>query len=83
MGSLAIQEASTIDVPVQPLHALDAMTQGEIGYLIQRELGNELRAAGLSIPVASVVTQVLVDEDDPAFKNPSKPIGPFYDEATA
>jgi carbamate kinase len=83
VGSLAIQEASTGDVPVQPLHVLDAMTQGEIGYLIQRELGNELRAAKLSIPVASVVTQVLVDWDDPAFKTPSKPIGPFYDEATA
>jgi carbamate kinase len=83
VGSLAIQGASTKDVPVQPLHVLDAMTQGEIGYLIQRELGNELRSAGMSIHVASVVTQVLVDEDDPAFKNPSKPIGPFYDEATA
>jgi carbamate kinase len=83
VGSLAIQEASTKDVPVQPLHVLDAMTQGEIGYLIQRELGNELRAANLSVEVASVVTQVLVDGDDPAFKTPSKPIGPFYDEATA
>ncbi len=83
VGNLAIQEASTKVVPAHPLHVLDAMTQGEIGYLIQRELGNALRTAGLALPVASVVTQVLVDRDDPAFKSPSKPIGPFYDEARA
>lgn len=83
VGNLAIQEASTKDVPEFPLHVLDAMTQGEIGYLIQRELGNALGMAGLALPVASVVTQVLVDRDDPAFKSPSKPIGPFYNGARA
>ncbi len=83
VGNLAIQEASTKDVPEFPLHVLDAMTQGEIGYLIQRELGNALGKAGLALPAASVVTQVLVDKNDPAFKSPSKPIGPFYDEARA
>jgi carbamate kinase len=83
VGNLAIQEGSTKDVPELPLHVLDAMTQGEIGYLIQRELGNSLGKAGMALPVASVVTQVVVDANDPAFKDPSKPIGPFYEEGRA
>ncbi len=83
VGNLAIQEGSTKDVPELPLHVLDAMTQGGIGYLIQRELGNVLELAGSPHPVASVVTQVLVDGKDSAFKSPSKPIGPFYDETRA
>ncbi|MDV3277083.1 MAG: carbamate kinase [Nitrososphaerales archaeon] len=83
VGALAIQSAATREVPEQPLHVLGAMTQGEIGYLIQRELGNQLRAASLKRPVVALVTQVVVNRDDPAFQNPSKPIGPFYDETTA
>lgn len=83
VGNIAIQEASTSEVPENPLHVLDAMTQGEIGYLVQRELGNALRSAGIRKPVVSIITQVLVAEDDPSFSNPSKPIGPFYTEAEA
>ncbi|MDA4124511.1 MAG: carbamate kinase [Thaumarchaeota archaeon] len=83
VGNLAIQGGATKDVPELPLHVLDAMTQGEIGYLIQRELGNALEALGVKLSVASVVTQVLVDVKDPAFDSPSKPIGPFYDETRA
>ncbi len=83
VGDIAVQQASTTEVPEYPLHVLDAMTQGEIGYLVQRELGNLLRSSGLDKPVVSLVTQVLVSEHDPSFANPSKPIGPFYTEAEA
>jgi len=83
VGNIAIQESSTTEVPENPLHVMDAMTQGEIGYLIQRELGNLLRAVGSKRGVVSLICQVYVDKADPAFKNPSKPIGPFYDEEEA
>ena len=83
VGDIAVQQASTKEVPENPLHVLDAMTQGEIGYLVQRELGNALRGAGINRPVVSLITQVLVDVDDPSFKNPTKPIGPFYTEEEA
>jgi len=83
VGSIALQQASTSEVPENPLHVLDAMTQGEIGYLIQRELGNFLRGSGSDRQVVSLITQVLVDSADPSFKNPSKPIGPFYTEEEA
>ena len=70
-------------IPAQPMDVAGAMTQGQIGYMIQQALVNELRARGIEKPVATVVTQTLVDKNDPAFKNPSKPVGPFYDEETA
>jgi carbamate kinase len=54
------------------------MTQGQIGYMLQQALTRYLKEAGLNLPVATVLTQVLVDENDPAFENPSKPVGPFY-----
>ncbi|TKJ28905.1 MAG: carbamate kinase [Chloroflexi bacterium B3_Chlor] len=66
-----------------PLDSCGADTQGALGYMIQQLLGNRLRKAGVDVPVATVVTQVIVDRDDPAFQNPTKPIGPFYDEAKA
>lgn len=83
VGYLELQQASVPNAPVQPLHVLGAMTQGEIGYLIQRELGNLLRSKSIRRRVVSVVTQTLVDKDDPAFRAPSKPIGPVYDEPGA
>lgn len=84
VGNLALQqEDSAAEVPPQPLHVLGSMTQGQIGYLLQRELGNILRENSIRRPVVSVVTQVLVDGKDKAFMNPTKPIGPFYDETTA
>ena len=55
-----------------------ASTQGEVGYLLQQGLGSELPARGVRRPIATVVTQVVVDPDDPAFTRPTKPIGPFY-----
>src|SRR5512136_1912117 len=66
-----------------PLDVCGADSQGAIGYALQQNLQNELRRRGISKPVATVVTQVLVDKDDPAFKNPTKPIGGFMDEAEA
>jgi carbamate kinase len=66
-----------------PLDACGADTQGAIGYALQQNLQNELRRRGINKPVATVVTQVAVDPRDPAFQNPSKPIGGFMDEAEA
>lgn len=70
-------------VPAMDLPECTAMSQGYIGYHLQQGLLAELRAQGMPWYVASVVTQVRVDPDDPAFRNPTKPIGAFYDEATA
>ncbi len=70
-------------IPAQPMDVAGAMTQGQIGYMIGQALMNELRKKGVEKPVATVVTQTVVERDDPAFQNPSKPVGPFYDEETA
>ena len=64
-----------------PLDVCGADSQGAIGYALQQTLQNELYRRGIKKPVATVVTQVMVDKNDPAFKNPSKPIGSFMDEA--
>jgi carbamate kinase len=66
-----------------PLDVCDSDTQGGMGYMIQQLLGNELRARGIARPVATLVTQVVVDRADPAFERPSKPIGRFYDALEA
>ena len=66
-----------------PLDSCGAETQGELGYMIQQCLYNEFLSRGIKNPVATVVTQVLVRKNDPAFKNPTKPIGPFYSRRKA
>jgi len=66
-----------------PLDVCGADSQGAIGYALQQTLQNELHKRGIKKPVATVVTQVLVDKNDPAFANPSKPIGGFMDELEA
>ena len=66
-----------------PLDSCVADTQGAIGYQVGQTLANELRRQNLHKPVVTVVTQVLVAPDDPAFQNPTKPIGPFYTEEDA
>jgi carbamate kinase len=82
VGNLAIQQEQSLQVvPAQPLVVLGAMTQGQIGYMIQQKLGNILRKDGRM--VATVVPQVLVGKDDPDFMDPSKPVGPFYSEDNA
>lgn len=78
---LAVEEAK--DVPPLPLDALSAATQGFMGYMIQQALSNCLREMGLTHNITTVVTQVIVNEHDPAFRRPSKPIGPFYSHAQA
>jgi carbamate kinase len=66
-----------------PLDSCGAETQGDLGYMIQQCLHNEFKIQGIRRQVATVVTQVLVKKNDPAFKNPTKPIGPFYNKAKA
>jgi carbamate kinase len=66
-----------------PLDSCGADTQGAIGYQISQTLENELRRRGIDRTVVAVVTQTVVDRDDPGFQNPTKPIGPFYPEAAA
>lgn len=84
VGNLLIQnEAAASLVPEVPLDVCGAETQGQIGYMIQQALRNELRALGSPRPVVSVVTQVLVDADDPAFATATKPIGPFLPREVA
>lgn len=70
-------------IPAMPMFVCGADSQGGLGFMLQQALQNSLKAAGMKQPVASVVTQVRVDPEDPAFSNPTKPIGPFYDEDQA
>ena len=79
---LASETAGDV-VPPMPLEVCGAMSEGYIGYHIQQALRYELARRGMAVPVCTVATQVVVDANDPSFKNPTKPIGPFYDEAEA
>ncbi len=84
VGNLLIQNEAAADlVPAVPLDVCGAETQGQIGYMLSQALRNELRAVGVHRPVATVVTQVLVDADDPAFAEPTKPVGPFLSQDVA
>lgn len=74
VGNLLLQQQSTKEVQEMPLDVLDAMTQGQIGYFI----ASAISLTGLHS--ATLITRVVVDPEDPAFRNPSKPIGPFYDK---
>ena len=80
VGLLALQASAYTEVDPYPLDLLGAQTEGMIGYLIQQELGNELP---LEKRLASLLTLIEVDRDDPAFGDPTKPIGPIYDEDQA
>jgi carbamate kinase len=75
VGLLALEDAAYTAVDPYPMDVLGAQTEGMIGYLIQQELGNELP---FDVRIASLLTLVEVDADDPAFHNPTKPIGPVY-----
>ena len=76
-------ELARAEVHEVPLDSLVADSQGAIGYMLQRLLREELSLRGLDLPVATLVTEIEVDPQDPAFQNPTKPVGLFYDEATA
>lgn len=80
---LLASEAASSVTPAMPFDVCGAMSQGYIGYHIQQALRFALKKRNRNIPVTSIVTQVIVDKDDPAFKNPTKPIGPFYTEEEA
>lgn len=80
---LAEEASGTKEKPAMPLETDVAMSQGQIGYWLQQAIENELAVRGIKKSIATVVTQVLVNKRDQAFKNPSKPIGPFYTEREA
>lgn len=80
VGLLALQGAAYKDVPIYPLDVLGAETVGMIGYMIQQEMGNLVPS---DTPITTVLTQVEVDINDPAFEKPTKPIGPVYEKAEA
>ncbi|MCF8997234.1 carbamate kinase, partial [Pseudomonas carnis] len=80
VGLLSLQAAAYTSVSPYPLDVLGAETEGMIGYIIEQELGNLL---DFEVPFATLLTQVEVDAQDPAFQNPTKPIGPVYAKAEA
>jgi carbamate kinase len=80
VGLLALQSAAYEKVSAYPLDVLGAQTEGMIGYMIEQELGNILP---FEQPLATILSMVEVDPDDPAFQNPTKPIGPVYSEEDA
>ena len=85
VGNLLIQQqaADSEKTPAMPLDTCVAMTEGSVGYWLQNAMGEVLKEKGIDKDVVSLVTQVIVDENDPSFKNPSKPVGPFYTEEEA
>lgn len=85
VGNLLLQQAAADSEknPAMPLDTCVAMTEGSIGFWLVNALDNELQSQGIAKDVVSVVTQVIVSEDDPAFTNPTKPIGPFLTEDEA
>jgi carbamate kinase len=79
IGNIALRnEAMAHEIAPMPLDVCGADSQGGIGYMVQQSLQNELARRGVRRDVVSLVTQVEVDPEDPAFRNPTKPIGPFY-----
>ncbi len=86
VGNIVLRNDAGLElhgIPRMPMYVCGADSQGGLGFMIQQALQNSLRAKMLQRPVASVVTQVRVDPDDPAFAAPTKPIGPFYSASKA
>ena len=84
VGAIMLQnEIAKEIVPPFPLDVANAETQALIGYMIQQSLKNELNARGVDKEIVTLITQVVVDKDDPAFNNPTKFIGPYYAEEEA
>ena len=84
VGNLLLQQESCEEVPKMPLEIIGAMTQGQIGYMIESSLDTALMEIGINDPYfVTLITYVVVDENDPGFQKPSKPIGPFYTEEQA
>ena len=84
VGNLLIQmEESITKIPPFSLEVCDAMTEGSMGFMLEKAIINELRKNSLDKEVATLITQVVVDREDPAFENPTKPVGPFYSKYRA
>lgn len=84
VGRILLASETAKDVtPIMPFDVCGAMSQGYIGYHIQQALKYALNKRNKNIPVVTVATQMVVEQSDPAFKNPTKPIGPFYNEEEA
>ncbi len=79
VGNILLQNEIAKDtLPPMPLDVCGAESQGMIGYMLQRAMRTELDAGCPNLPIVTVISQTLVDSDDPAFKKPTKPVGPFY-----
>ena len=85
VGNLLLQQESCDEVPKMPLEIIGAMTQGQIGYMLESSLDDALMEIGVNGEqnFVTLITYVVVDENDPGFQNPTKPIGPFYTEEQA
>lgn len=85
VGNLLLQQSAgeSEKNPALPLDSCVAMTQGSIGYWMQKALGKAMKKHQIEKDAVSIITQVIVDKDDPAFQNPTKPIGPFFTEEEA
>lgn len=85
VGNIVLHEeaVNTPEVPTLPLDTCVAMSQGSIGFWLQQALINEFTRQGMASTATTMVTQMIVDQNDPAFSHPSKPIGPFYSESEA
>jgi carbamate kinase len=84
VGDILLQnEMAKSKVVPMPLDVCGAESQGMLGYILQQALDNEARRAGLNVSIVSIVSQTIVSSDDPAFQNPSKPVGPFYSKEEA
>ena len=82
-AQLIRSELASSQVYTLPLDSCDASTQGEMGYLLQNALRTALHERGISKPIVTILTQVVVDENDPAFAHPTKTVGPFYSQKVA
>jgi len=79
VGNILIQQEEAVNrIPPYTLDVCDAMTEGSMGYMLERAIANELRRLSIDKDVTTVVSMVLVDRNDPAFEKPTKPVGPFY-----
>jgi len=84
VGNILIQQEEAANkVPSYTMDICGAQTQGSMGYLLQRCLENMLRLRQRNVPVATILTEVVVDATDPGFQNPTKPVGPFYEHFRA
>ncbi|MBS3819355.1 carbamate kinase [bacterium] len=84
VGNILIQMEEAVNkIPPFSVEVCDAMTEGSMGFMLEKALVNELRKNSLDKDVACLITQVVVDKNDRAFQNPSKPVGPFYSKYRA